>query len=135
MSLCKDHVLCRLFSCSWIIKAPLSLKPVHKLSVLEMRILIWMSGNIRKDKIRNEVIHSKLRVATVEKKMESCLRWFSRETETINELVRESDLIEVDGVKRGRLRMTWVEIKKNDMVIREARASMTLNRWNGEKNS
>jgi hypothetical protein len=36
-------------------------------------------------------------------------------------------------VKRGRLRMTWVEIKKNDMVIREATESMTLNRWNGEK--
>jgi hypothetical protein len=78
VSLRKDHVLCRLFSCSWIIKAPLSLKHVHKLSVLEMRILIWMSGNTRKDKIRNEVIHSKLRVAIVEKKMkEDCLRWFS----------------------------------------------------------
>jgi hypothetical protein len=43
-----------------------------------MRILIWMSGNTRKDKIRYEVIHSKSRVAAVEKKMkESCLRWFS----------------------------------------------------------
>jgi hypothetical protein len=78
VSLRKDHVLCRLFSCSRIIKAPLSLKHVHKLSVLEMRILIWMSGNTRKDKIRNEVIHSKLWVAIVEKKMkEGCLRWFS----------------------------------------------------------
>jgi hypothetical protein len=78
VSLRKDHVLCRLFSCSRIIKAPLSLKHVHELSVLEMRILIWMSGNTRKDKIRNEVIHSKLWVAIVEKKMkEGCLRWFS----------------------------------------------------------
>lgn len=103
--------------------------------------------NTRKDKIRNEFIHSKLWVAAVEKKMkESCLRWFSHvQRKPINELVRESDLIQVEGVKRGRLRITWVEIKKNDMVIREATESMTfffslaesmtLNRWNGGKNT
>ena len=51
---------------------------VQKMSVAEMRMLCWMCVNTKRDKVRNEDIHTKLGVASIEGKMrENCLRWFS----------------------------------------------------------
>ena len=42
-----------------------------------MRMLRWMCGNTRRDKVRNEDIHTKIGVAYIEEKMrKNCLRWF-----------------------------------------------------------
>ena len=42
-----------------------------------MQILGWMCGNTRKDKVRNEDIHTKIGVASIEDKMrEKRQRWF-----------------------------------------------------------
>ncbi|KAM1446895.1 hypothetical protein ACFXTO_006053 [Malus domestica] len=42
---------------------------VHKMGVAEMRMLRWMCGHTRKDKIRNEDIRGKVGVAEIEGKM------------------------------------------------------------------
>ena len=48
----------------------------QKMSVAEMCMLRWMCGNTR-DKVRNEDIRTKIRVAPIEEKMrENHLRWF-----------------------------------------------------------
>ena len=58
---------------SWAVKRQNN----HKMSVAEMRVLRWISGNIRKDKIRNEDICLRIVVASSDEKMrENCLRWF-----------------------------------------------------------
>lgn len=50
---------------------------IHKMSVTEMRMLQWISGKIRKDKIRNQFIHGNLGVALIgDKRGEIRLRWF-----------------------------------------------------------
>ena len=57
----------------WAIKK----QHISKISVIEMRMLRWMSGHARMDRIRNEVIRSKVGVAPIEDKMrEDRLRWF-----------------------------------------------------------
>ena len=48
------------------------------LTVIQMRMLKWISGKTRKYEIPNEEIHLKTRVALIdEKTRKSHLRWFS----------------------------------------------------------
>nr|XP_009802177.1 PREDICTED: uncharacterized protein LOC104247782 [Nicotiana sylvestris] len=56
---------------------PVKKSHVHKMRVAEMRMLRWMCGHTKKDKIRNEIIRDKVGVASVEAKLrESRPRWF-----------------------------------------------------------
>ncbi|PHT40405.1 hypothetical protein CQW23_19259 [Capsicum baccatum] len=50
---------------------------VAKPGVAEMRMLRWMCGHTRKDRVRNEIIQEKVGMALVEDKMQEVrLRWF-----------------------------------------------------------
>ncbi|KAL6494135.1 Glycine--tRNA ligase, chloroplastic/mitochondrial 2 [Orobanche gracilis] len=50
---------------------------VHKMPVAEMRMLRWMCGHTRKDRVRNEIIRTKVGVTCIENKMrENRLKWF-----------------------------------------------------------
>ena len=45
------------------------------MSVAEMRMLRWMCGNTRKDKVRNEDIRTKIGIAPIEEKMRENRLW------------------------------------------------------------
>lgn len=52
------------------------------MGVDEMRILRWMGGHIRKDKILNDHIRKQVEVASIEEKMlENRLSWFGHRNE------------------------------------------------------
>ena len=56
---------------------PIKRSHVQRMKVAEMRMICCNCGRTRLDKIRNEVIRSKIGVASIEdKKRESRLRWF-----------------------------------------------------------
>ncbi|XP_033511396.2 uncharacterized protein [Nicotiana tomentosiformis] len=56
---------------------PVKNSHVRGMKVAEMRMLRWICGHTRRDKIKNEVIRDKAGVAPVEEKMrELRLRWF-----------------------------------------------------------
>ena len=74
------------------------------MSVAEMWMLKWKSGNIRKDRIQNEEIHLKIGVAPIDGKMrESHLRWFGHvQRRAIYVPMRKNKLIWVEGMKKGK---------------------------------
>ena len=85
-----------------------------------MRMLKWINGNTRKDRIQNEEICLKIGVAPVDEKIrESHLRCFDHvQRKETNAPVRKSELIQVEGTKRGRgkPRITLVEVIKQRHV-------------------
>jgi hypothetical protein len=56
---------------------PTKRRHVQQLSVAEMRMLRWICGNTRRDRVRNDDIRERLEVAPVEEKLvQHHLRWF-----------------------------------------------------------
>ena len=73
------------------------------MSVAEMCMLRWMCGNTRRDKVRNEEIHTKIGVASIEEKMrENRLRWFGHvQHRPTDAPVRRVERINLGQVKRA----------------------------------
>ena len=55
------------------------IRHVQQLSVSEMRMLRWICGHTRMDRVRNDDIRDRLEVAPIEEKLvQHPLRWFGR---------------------------------------------------------
>ncbi|KAG5604403.1 hypothetical protein H5410_025895 [Solanum commersonii] len=77
---------------------------VQKMHVAKMRMLIWMCGHTRSDKIRNEVIREKVGVAfVVDKLRKARLRWFGH-------VKRRRQLRGCSGGGRSRPKKYWGEV-------------------------
>jgi len=87
--------------------------------VAEMRMLHWMCGHTRLDKIRNEVIRGKIIVATIKDKIwEVRLRWFGHiRRRTMDAPVRRCEKIDRPDYRksRGRSKKSWSEVIKHDL--------------------
>jgi hypothetical protein len=81
-----------------------------------MRMLRWICGHTRKDRIRNDDIRDKLRVAQIqEKQVQHRLRWFDHIQQRPPEApLRSGILSRPENTKRGRgrPRLTWEEAIK-----------------------
>ena len=93
-----------------------------KLDVAEMRMLRWMSGVTKLDRIRNDRIRGTTKVGEISKKVqESRLKWYGhvlrREEEYVGKRVM---VMEVPGKRtRGRPKRRWLDNIKNDLSERE----------------
>jgi len=83
---------------------PLKKTQVQRLSVAEMRMIRWMCGYTRIDRIGNGVIRDLVKVAPIGDKMrESRLRWFGHvKRRSVDAPVRRSESIIIPEGKRGR---------------------------------
>ena len=93
----------------------------QKMGVTEMRMLRWMSGHTRKDKLRNGYIRGKVGVAPIEEKMtETRLRWFGHvQRRPLEAPVRKVDQMIFSPIRkgRGRPKRTLGEIIKRDLWL------------------
>ncbi|XP_070005465.1 uncharacterized protein [Nicotiana sylvestris] len=102
------------------------------MKVAEIRMLRWMCGNTRLDRIRNEVIHDKVGMAPIEdKKCEARFRWFGHvRRRSTDDPVRKYERLTFEGLQRGRgrLKKKWGEVIMQDMTQLQLIEDMTLDR-------
>nr|XP_009766169.1 PREDICTED: uncharacterized protein LOC104217581 [Nicotiana sylvestris] len=111
---------------------PVKNSHVQRIKVAEMRMLRWMWGHTRRDKIRNEVIRDKVGVAPVEDKMrELRLRWFEHmQRRSTDAHVRRCKRLAVEGLRRdrGQPRKYWGEVIRQDMALLQLTEDMIEDR-------
>ncbi|XP_070008151.1 uncharacterized protein [Nicotiana sylvestris] len=111
---------------------PVKNSHIQKLKVYEMRMLSWMCGHTRLDKIMNEVIRGKVGMTPMKDKMwETRLRWFGHvKRRSIEALVRRCEWLASVGSRRGRGRpkKSWEEIIRREMAQLELTEDMALDR-------
>jgi hypothetical protein len=83
---------------------PTKRRHVQQLSVAEMRMLRWICGNIRRDRVRNYDIRKRLGVAPVEEKLvQHRLIWFGHiQRRPAEAPVRSGVIRRSSNEKRGR---------------------------------
>ncbi|VFQ92223.1 unnamed protein product [Cuscuta campestris] len=105
---------------------------VRHLHAAEMRMLRWMCGKTRLDRIWNEVIRRQVGMAPVEDKMrEARLRWFGHvRRRDADAPVRRCERITVIGRSRGRgrPRKNWKEVIRQDLGLLTLTEDMALDR-------
>ena len=94
---------------------------MHKIDAAETRMLRWMCGKTRKNKIRNELFWEQLGVASIGDKIrETRLWWFGHvQCRTATAPVRKSLAVKVDDPPRGRgrpkrmcMKLVKIDLKK-----------------------
>jgi len=112
----------------WPIKKP----QVQRMRVVEMRMIWWICGHTRLDKIRNEVIGGKIGVASIEDKMrEVRLCWFGHlRRRSRDAAVRRCETIEYLDYRRsrGRPKKSWSEVIRHDLRTLGLAEDMTQDR-------
>ena len=99
---------------TWAVKK----RQEKKLDVAEMRMLRWMCGVTRRDRIRNEIIRGTTKVREISDKIqESRLRWYGhimrRDEQYVGRRVMEMDVQGRRG--RGRPRKRWMDCVTVDL--------------------
>jgi len=88
--------------------------------VAEMRMIRWMCGHKRLDKISNELIRGKIEVASIKDKIrEDRLRWFGHIRRRTDAPVKRCEKNDRPDYRRsrGRLKKSWSEVIINDLKI------------------
>ena len=84
-----------------------------------MRIIRWICGHTRLDKIKNEVIRDEIGVASIEDKIrEIHLRWFGNiKRRSMDAPVRRCEKLDRPDYRssRGRPQKSWSEIIRHDL--------------------
>ena len=93
-------------------------KQVKEMEVTEMKMLRFVMGVTRKDKMRNEHIRSTVKVEQLEMKMrEGWRRWYGhvmrRDQEYVGRKMMEMELL--GKRKRGRPKRRFLDVMKEDM--------------------
>ena len=102
-----------------------------KMDVAEMRMLRWMSGVTRENRIRNEYIRGSTKMVEISKKVqEGRLRWYGHLLRKEDDHVGRSKMeMEVQGGrKRGRPRKRWRDCVRDDMDLKGINEEETKDR-------
>jgi hypothetical protein len=111
---------------------PTKKRHVQQLSVAEMRMLRWICGHTRMDRVRNDDIRDRLGVTPIEEKLvQHRLRWFGHVQRRPSEAPVHCGVLSQDNnvrTGRGRPKLTWGEAIKRDLRECDIPRDLCLNR-------
>ena len=83
---------------------PIKRSHIQRMKLVEMRMIRWLCGHMRLDKIRNEVIRGKIGLASIEDKItKACLRWFGHiRRRSMDATVRRCEKLDLPDYRRSR---------------------------------
>ena len=117
-----------LYSCeTW----PMKRAQERRMEVAEMRMLRWMCGVTKRDRIRNNLIRGTVKVTEVSKKLqERRLQWFGHVMRRGDDFPCKRVMnMEVPGTRRrGRPRMRWRDSVNRDMRERNVNEGLVHDR-------
>lgn len=91
-------------------------KHVQQISVAKMRMLHWICGHTRRDRVWNNDIHDRLGIAPIEENLvQHRLKWFGQVQRRLPETPVPSGILRHNSNgKRGmcRMKMTWEDTVK-----------------------
>ena len=97
-----------------------------------MRMICWICGHIRLDKIRNKVIRGKNKVVSIEdKRRDARLRWFGLiKRRNMDALVRRCEMIDHPNYSRsrGRSKKSWSGVIRHGLKTLGLVEDMTQDR-------
>jgi len=100
--------------------------------IVEMRMIRWIYGHTRLDKIRKEVIRGKIGVASIEDKIRDVrLHWFDHiKRRNMDASVRRRERIDHPDYRRsrGRPKKSWSEVNRHDLKTLGLVEDMTQDR-------
>ncbi|PHU20424.1 Cyclin-B2-4 [Capsicum chinense] len=115
---------------------PVKNSHIKKLNVAEIRMLRWIFGLTRGDRVRNEIVQEKVGVVSMEDTMrEGMLRWFEHVMRRGTDApVRRCERLALDSFRRskGRPKKYWRKVLKHDMEQLRLTEDMTLDRKHTE---
>jgi hypothetical protein len=98
---------------------PTKRRHIQQLSVAEMRMIRWICGHTRRDRVRNDDLRERLGAAPVEEKLvQHRLRWFGHiQRRSADAPIRNGVIRRTGNEKRdrGRPNLTWEESVKRDL--------------------
>ena len=96
------------------------------MGITEMKMLRWMCGLTRKDRVRNDKVRGILQVAPIKDKLrKNRLRWFGHvERGGEGHITKAVQKIKV----KGRPKLRWLDVLKQDMKKVQAKAEDVLDR-------
>jgi len=86
---------------------------LQRMKIAEMRMIRWIDGYTRLDKINNKVIEGKLGLTSIEDKIrEVRLRWFGHIRRTMDASVRRCEKLDRPDHKqsRGKMKKSWSKV-------------------------
>ncbi|XP_070029961.1 uncharacterized protein [Nicotiana sylvestris] len=105
---------------------------IHKIKVAEIRMLRWMCGHMRLDKIRNKDISERVGITPMDYKMwEARLRWFDQvRRRSPDAPVMRCEWLALAGTRRGRGRPKkyWGKVIRQDMARLQISEYIALDR-------
>ena len=117
-----------LYSCeTW----PMKKAQERRMEVAEMRMLRWMCGVTKRDRIKNDYIRGTVKVKEISKKLqERRLQWFGHVMRREEDSVCKRTMnLEVPGTrKRGRPKMRWRDTVNRDMREKNVSERMVQDR-------